>query len=79
ANIERRTLRLLPIISLAALVVSFAVVIMQGARLAMINSSVPAASALIPQYGTLSAWRLVLIALGLGCWFCPLIMRKRPA
>ncbi|GAB2943197.1 dimethyl sulfoxide reductase anchor subunit family protein [Hafnia psychrotolerans] len=79
ANIERRTLRLLPMISLAALMVSFAVVIMQGASLAMINSSVQAASALIPQYGTLSAWRLVLIALGLGCWFCPLIMRKRPA
>ena len=26
-----------------------------------------------------SVWRLVLVVLGLGCWFCPLILRKRPA
>ncbi len=56
-----------------------AVVVLQSASLAGINSSVQAASALIPQYGALSVWRLVLVALGLGCWFCPLIMRKRPA
>ncbi|MGG5215412.1 MULTISPECIES: dimethyl sulfoxide reductase anchor subunit family protein [Rahnella] len=79
ANISGCGLRLLPVISLAALVVSMAVVMLQSASLAGINSSVQAASALIPQYGSLSVWRLVLVILGLGCWFCPLIMRKRPA
>ena len=79
ANINGCGLRLLPVISLAALVVSIAVVMLQSASLAGINSSVQAASALIPQYGSLSVWRLVLVILGLGCWFCPLIMRKRPA
>ena len=79
ANIQGCGLRLLPVISLTGLVFSMVLVVMQSAGLANIHSSVQAASALIPQYGSLSAWRLVLIILGLGCWFCPLIMRKRPA
>lgn len=79
ANIQGCGLRLLPVISLSGLVISMVLVVMQSAGLANIHSSVQAASALIPQYGSLSAWRLVLIILGLGCWFCPLIMRKRPA
>ena len=79
ANIQGCGLRLLPVISLSGLVMSMVLVVMQSAGLANIHSSVQAASALIPQYGSLSAWRLVLIILGLGCWFCPLIMRKRPA
>ena len=79
ANIQGCGLRLLPVISLTGLVISMVLVVMQSAGLANIHSSVQAASALIPQYGSLSAWRLVLIILGLGCWFCPLIMRKRPA
>ncbi len=79
ANIQGCGLRLLPVISLTGLVISMVLVVMQSAGLANIHSSVQAASALIPQYGSLSAWRLVLIILGLGCWFCPLMMRKRPA
>lgn len=79
ANIQGCGLRLLPIISVIALVVSMAAVVMQSASLATINTSVQAASALIPQYGALSVWRLVLVVLGLGCWICPLILRKRPA
>lgn len=79
ANIQGCGLRLLPVISLSGLVISMVLVVMQSAGLANIHSSVQAASALIPQYGSLSAWRLVLIILGLGCWFCPLIMCKRPA
>ncbi|WP_459176070.1 DmsC/YnfH family molybdoenzyme membrane anchor subunit [Ewingella americana] len=79
ANIQSCTLRLLPMVSVAALVVSMAAVVMQSASLAMINSSVQAASALIPQYGALSVARLVLVVLGLGCWICPLIQRNRPA
>lgn len=79
ADINGCALRLLPVISVTALVVSMCVVVMQSASLASTNSAVQAASALIPQYGTLSVSRLVLIALGLGCWICPLILRKRPA
>ena len=79
ADVRGCSLRLLPVISLAALIVSMAVVVMQSISLAGINSSVQAASALIPGYGVLSAGRLVLVVLGLECWFCPLIMRKRPA
>lgn len=79
SNIQGCGLRLLPIISVIALVVSMAAVVMQSASLATINTSVQAASALIPQYGALSVWRLVLVVLGLGCWLCPLILRKRPA
>jgi len=79
ANIQGCGLRLLPMISVVALVASIAVMMMQSATLASINSSVQAASALIPQYGALSVWRVVLVVLGLGCWICPLVMRKRPA
>lgn len=79
ADINGCALRLLPLISVTALVVSMCVVVMQSASLASINSAVQAASALIPQYGMLSVSRLVLIALGLSCWICPLILRKRPA
>ncbi|MGA5655686.1 dimethyl sulfoxide reductase anchor subunit family protein [Rahnella contaminans] len=79
ADINGCALRLLPVISVTALVVSMCVVVMQSTSLASINSAVQAASALIPQYGMLSVSRLVLIALGLGCWICPLILRKRPA
>ncbi|GBU12847.1 oxidoreductase membrane subunit [Enterobacterales bacterium] len=79
ANIQGCALRLLPMISVVALVVSIASVMMQSASLSSINSSVQAASALIPQYGALAVWRLVLVVLGLGCWICPLILRKRPA
>lgn len=79
ANINGSGLRFLPVVSVAALLVSLSVVVMQSASLASINSSVQAASSLIPQYGVLSVSRLVLIVLGLGCWICPLILRKRPA
>jgi len=79
ADINGCALRLLPVVSVAALVVSMSAVVMQSASLASINSSVQSASALIPQYGMLSVSRLVLVVLGLGCWICPLVMRKRPA
>jgi len=79
ANIQGRGLARLPIISIAALLVSVAVMLMQSAALPMIHSSVQAASALIPHYGSLSVGRLALLVLGLGCWICPLIQRKRPS
>lgn len=73
------SMRLLPVISVLAVLVSVAAVAMQGFGLAEIHSSVQQASALIPAFGTLLAWRLALLVLGLGCWICPMIKGKTPS
>ncbi|MCL0340654.1 dimethyl sulfoxide reductase anchor subunit, partial [Escherichia coli] len=65
-------------LSVAALVISAAVIIMQSAGLSTLHSSVQQAATLLPDYGKLQALRLVLLALGLGCWLCPLIRRQPP-
>ncbi len=65
-------------ISVLALLVSLAVVIMQAADLATISSSVQQAAALVPEYAALQVWRLALLAAGLGCWICPLLWRREP-
>lgn len=63
---------------MAALVISAAVIVMQSAGLSTIHSSVQQAASLLPNYGRLQALRLILLALGLGCWLCPLIRRQPP-
>ncbi|AHK20021.1 dimethyl sulfoxide reductase [Yersinia similis] len=78
ADVNGRAMLQLPMISVLALIISVASVIMQAASLPMIYSSVQQASALIPDYGSLMVWRLVLLVLGLGCWICPLIRGRRP-
>ncbi|HBQ3759963.1 TPA: dimethyl sulfoxide reductase anchor subunit [Klebsiella quasipneumoniae subsp. similipneumoniae] len=65
-------------LSMAALVISAAVIVMQSTGLSTIHSSVQQASSLLPNYGRLQALRLILLALGLGCWLCPLIRRQPP-
>ncbi|EPY4972629.1 TPA: dimethyl sulfoxide reductase anchor subunit [Klebsiella quasipneumoniae subsp. similipneumoniae] len=65
-------------LSVAALVISAAVIVMQSAGLSTIHSSVQQADSLLPNYGRLQALRLILLALGLGCWLCPLIRRQPP-
>ncbi|HCD1255601.1 TPA: dimethyl sulfoxide reductase anchor subunit [Citrobacter amalonaticus] len=65
-------------ISVLALLVSVAVIVLQGMSLATIHSSVQQASALVPDYASLQVWRVVLLAAGLGCWTCPLVRRKEP-
>lgn len=65
-------------ISVLALLVSVAVILLQGMSLAAIHSSVQQASALVPDYASLQVWRVVLVAAGLGCWICPLVRRKEP-
>ncbi|EOA4405788.1 dimethyl sulfoxide reductase anchor subunit family protein [Citrobacter amalonaticus] len=65
-------------ISVLALLVSVAVIVLQGMSLAAIHSSVQQASALVPDYASLQVWRVVLVAAGLGCWICPLVRRKEP-
>ncbi|HGS5999699.1 MULTISPECIES: DmsC/YnfH family molybdoenzyme membrane anchor subunit [Klebsiella] len=63
-------------LSMAALVISAAVIVMQSTGLSTIHSSVQQAASLLPNYGRLQALRLILLALGLGCWLCPLIRRQ---
>ncbi|HID4051054.1 TPA: dimethyl sulfoxide reductase anchor subunit family protein [Klebsiella pneumoniae] len=79
AGVDGWALRLLPVVSLLALLVSIMVVVMQGSELATIRSSVQQASALVPDYGLLMAWRVVLLALALACWCVSQIRGRKPA
>lgn len=65
AGVDGWAMRLLPAISLLALVVSAIMSVMQGAELATIHSSIQQASALVPDYGTLMAWRIVVLAVAM--------------
>lgn len=65
-------------LSVAAFIASIAIVMLQSQQLGEIHSSVQQAVALVPDYAMLQVVRLLLIALGLGCWICPLVMRKQP-
>jgi len=65
-------------LSVAALLASLALVILQGVSLGTIHSSVVQAGTLVPDYGSLQVVRMLLLAAGLGCWICPLAMRKQP-
>lgn len=64
-------MRLLPAISLLAVVINTVVVMLQGMDLATIHSSIMQASALVPEYGALMSWRLLVLALALACWIIP--------
>lgn len=64
-------MRILPAISLLAVVLSTVVVMLQGMDLATIHSSITQASALVPEYGTLMSWRLLVLAFALACWIIP--------
>ncbi len=72
-------MRLLPAVSVLALVVIAIMVAMQGAELATIHSSIQQASALVPDYGSLMAWRMVLLAAALCCWIVPQLKGYQPA
>lgn len=79
AGVDGWALRLLPVVTLLALLASIVVVLMQGSELATIHSSIQQASALVPDYGLLMAWRMVLLALALACWCVPQIRGRKPA
>ena len=66
-------------ISVLALLVTVAVVVLQGLSLGEIHSSVQNAGALVPDYTSLQVWRILLLVAGLGCWICPLVRRKEPS
>ncbi|RVT23094.1 DmsC/YnfH family molybdoenzyme membrane anchor subunit, partial [Enterobacter hormaechei] len=63
-------------VSVLAIIVCVAVVVLQSNTLGTIQSSIQQASALLPDYGSLQVWRIALLAAGLGCWICPLIRRQ---
>ncbi|WP_333849792.1 dimethyl sulfoxide reductase anchor subunit family protein [Leclercia sp.] len=65
-------------ISVVALLTSAAAVVLQSGDLGTIHSSVQQANALVPDYGSLQVWRIILLAAGLGCWLCALVRRKVP-
>ncbi|HFT1962509.1 TPA: dimethyl sulfoxide reductase anchor subunit family protein [Enterobacter ludwigii] len=65
-------------VSVLALLACVAVIVLQSNDLATIHSSVQQACALLPDYGALQIWRIVLLAAGLGCWLCPLMRRQEP-
>ena len=63
-------------VSVLALLLSVAVIVLQSNELATLHSSVQQASALLPDYGAWQVGRIILVAAGLGCWLCPLIRRR---
>lgn len=65
-------------VAVLAFLASIAVIVLQVHDLSAIRSAVQQASALVPDYGALQVWRIVLIAAGLGCWLCPLARRREP-
>ncbi|MBV8043251.1 dimethyl sulfoxide reductase anchor subunit family protein [Pluralibacter sp.] len=79
AGVEGWAMRLLPTVTLLALLVSAMVTLMQGNELATIHSSVQQAAALVPDYGSLMSWRLAAIALALVCWVAPQLKGHQPA
>ena len=79
AGVDGWAMRLLPAVSLLALAVSTIVALLQGAELATIHSSIQQASTLVPQYGSLMAWRVALLAVALVCWIVPQLKGYQPA
>ncbi|NIY46384.1 DmsC/YnfH family molybdoenzyme membrane anchor subunit [Cedecea colo] len=65
-------------LSVLALFAAISLAILQAFSLAGIYSSVQQATALLPDYASLQVWRMALLALGLGCWVCPLVRRTPP-
>ncbi|HHT5705002.1 TPA: dimethyl sulfoxide reductase anchor subunit family protein [Raoultella planticola] len=79
AGVDGWAMRLLPVVTLLALVASVIVALMQGSELPTIHSSIQQASALVPDYGSLMAWRVVALVLALACWVVPLLKGYQPA
>ncbi|EPF18691.1 DMSO reductase, anchor subunit DmsC [Cedecea davisae DSM 4568] len=78
AGVNGWAMRVLPVVTLIALLVSMVVVLMQGMELATLHSSIQQASALVPQYGSLMAWRMGLLVVALVCWVAPQLKGRQP-
>lgn len=71
--------RIVPTLSIIALLVSAMVAISQGFDLASIETSAQKATDLVPDYSALMDIKIVAIAMGLGCWLMPLIAKRNPS
>lgn len=71
-------MRVLPAVSLLALLVSMAAGLMQGMELATLHNAIQQASTLVPEYGLLMAWRMVLLVIALVGWIVPQLKGYRP-
>lgn len=78
AGVNGWAMPVLPVVTLIALLVSMVVVLMQGMELATLHSSIQQASALVPQYGSLMAWRMGLLVVALVCWVAPQLKGRQP-
>ncbi|WP_336983278.1 MULTISPECIES: dimethyl sulfoxide reductase anchor subunit family protein [unclassified Cedecea] len=78
AGVSGWGMRILPVVSLLALLVSMVVVLMQGMELATLHNSIQQASALVPEYGSLMAGRMVLLVIALVGWIVPQLKGSRP-
>ncbi|WP_213715957.1 dimethyl sulfoxide reductase anchor subunit family protein [Cedecea lapagei] len=78
AGVSGWGMRILPVVSLLALLVSMVVVLMQGMELATLHNSIQQASALVPEYGLLMAGRMVLLVIALVGWIAPQLKGYRP-
>ncbi|WP_227317812.1 dimethyl sulfoxide reductase anchor subunit family protein [Cedecea davisae] len=78
AGVNGWAMRVLPVVTLIALLVSMVVVLIQGMELATLHSSIQQASALVPQYGALMAWRMGLLVVALVCWVAPQLKGRQP-
>ena len=72
-------MRALPAVTLLAIIISLVAGLMQGHELAAISSSVQQAAALVPEYGTLMAWRVILLLVALAVWIVPQLKNRQPA
>jgi len=79
ARIDGWAMRLLPAVSVVALIASAIVSVMQGAERATIHSAVQQAAALVPDYGALMAGRTIVLTVALCCWIVPQVAGKIPA
>lgn len=79
AGFQACAMRGLPMVTLLALIISLVAGLMQGNELAGISSSVQQAATLVPAYGTLMAWRVVLLLVALAMWIIPQLKNRQPA
>ncbi|GKX59161.1 dimethyl sulfoxide reductase anchor subunit [Leminorella grimontii] len=70
--------RPLAAVSVIALIVSAAFGMMQGAELGSMYSTVTSVTAMVPNYGSMMALRVILVAIGLALWIYPMVRGQRP-
>lgn len=65
-------------VSVMALIVSAAFGMMQSAELSSMSSSVTSVAVMVPNYASLMALRVALVAIGLALWIYPMVRGQQP-